>query len=168
MQSLLADRFKLKVHFQSAELPIYALMFANGGPKLTVTKDVPTTTGEDRPPPKAGFPMRAEDVRKGILVLYRGQTAEMAAKAATLDELVHWLAGYSEIGGRTVVNRARLPGRYDFTLRWTRERLIAQGPLDEQLRSAPLNVPEAPGLFTALQEQLGLRLISTKDQLRCS
>ena len=57
--------------------------------------------------------MRAEDVRKGILVLYRvyrGQAAEMTAKGATLDELVHWLAGYSEIGGRTVVNRTGLPG----------------------------------------------------------
>jgi bla regulator protein blaR1 len=159
MQSLLADRFKLKVHVQSAELPIYALMFATGGPKLTVTKDVPTTTGEDQPPSKVGVPMRAEDVRKGILVLYRGQAAEMTAKAATLDELVQWLAGYSEIGGRTVVNRTGLPGPYDFTLRWTRERLIAQGPLDG---SAPSNVPEAPGLFTALQEQLGLRLMSTK------
>jgi uncharacterized protein (TIGR03435 family) len=148
MQSLLADRFKLKVHVQSAELPIYALMFATGGPKLTVTKDVPTTTGEDQPPSKVGVPMRAEDVRKGILVLYRGQAAEMTAKAATLDELVQWLAGYSEIGGRTVVNRTGLPGPYDFTLRWTRERLIAQGPLDG---SAPSNVPEAPGLFTALQ-----------------
>ena len=162
MQSLLADRFKLKVHVQSAELPIYALMSAKGGPKLTVTKDVPTTTGEDQPPSKVGFPMTAEDVRKGILVLYRGQAAEMTAKATTLDELVHWLAGYSEIGGRTVVNRTGLLEPYDFTLRWTRERLIAQGPLDEQLRSAPSNIPEAPGLFTALQEQLGVQLMSTK------
>ncbi len=162
MQSLLADRFKLKVHVQLAELPIYELMFAKGGPKLTVTKDLPTTTGEDQPPAKVGFPMRAEDVRMGILVLYRGQAAEMTAKGATLDELVHWLAGYSEIGGRPVVNRTGLPGPYDFTLRWIRERLIAQGPQDEQLRSVPSNVPEAPGLFTALQEQLGLRLMSTK------
>jgi bla regulator protein blaR1 len=157
MQSLLADRFKLKVHFQSSELPTYGLVIAKGGPRLTVTKNVPTNTGDDQPPPT-----RAEDVRKGILVLYRGQAAEMTAKAATLDDLVHWLAGYSEIGGRTVVNRTGLPGRYDFTLRWTRERLTAQGPLDERLRSAPSNVPEAPALFTALQEQLGLRLMSTK------
>jgi bla regulator protein blaR1 len=162
MQSLLADRFKLKVHFQSRELPIYGLTMAKGGPKLTVTKDVPTTTGDDQPPPKVAFPTRAEDLRKGILVLYRGQAAEMTAKAATLDELVHWLAGYSEIGGRTVVNRTGLPGPYDFTLRWTRERLIAREPLDEQLSSAQSNVPEAPALFTALQEQLGLRLMSTK------
>jgi uncharacterized protein (TIGR03435 family) len=157
MQSLLADRFNLKVHFQSSEMPIYGLIIAKGGPKLTVTKDVPTATGDDQPPPT-----RAEDVRKGILVLYRGQAAEMTAKAATLDVLVHWLAGYSEIGGRPVVNQTGLPGPYDFTLRWTRERLIAQGPRDEQLRSVPSNDPEAPGLFTALQEQLGLRLMSTK------
>jgi bla regulator protein BlaR1 len=162
MQSLLADRFNLKVHFQSSELPIYGLIIAKGGPKLTVTKDVPTTNGDDQPPAKVSIPTRAEDVRKGILVLYRGQAAEMTAKAATLDVLVNWLAGYSEIGGRPVMNQTGLPGPYDFTLRWTRERLIAQGPLDEQLRSAPSNVPDAPGLFTALQEQLGLRLMPTK------
>jgi bla regulator protein BlaR1 len=162
MQSLLADRFKLEVHVESVELPIYALLFAKGGPKLTVAKDVPATTEEDQTPARVVFPMRAEDVRKGFLVLYRGQAAEMTAKATTLDELVHWLAGYSEIGGRTVVNRTELTERYDFTLRWTRERLIAQGPQDGQLRSAPSNVPEAPSLFTALQEQLGLRLMSTK------
>jgi bla regulator protein BlaR1 len=159
MQSLLADRFKLRVHVQSAELPMYALLFAKGGPKLTATQNVPATTGEDQPPAKAGFPMRAADIRSGMLVLYRGQAAEMTAKAATLDELVQWLAGYSEIGGRTVVNRTGLAGPYDFTLRWTRERLIAQGSQDG---SAASNVPEAPGLFTALQEQLGLRLMSTK------
>jgi bla regulator protein blaR1 len=162
MQSLLADRFKLRVHVQSVELPIYALMFAKGGPKLTATKDVPTNTAEDQSPAKVVSAMRPEDIRKGILVLYREQAAEMTAKATTIDELVHWLAGYSEIGGRTVMNRTGLPGPYDFTLRWTRERLIAQGPPDEQLRSAPANVPEAPELFTALQEQLGLRLMSTK------
>ena len=145
MQSLLADRFKLKVHFLSSELPIYGLIIAKGGPKLTVTKDVPTTTGDDLPPPKVGFPTRPEDVRKGILVLYRGQAAEMTAKAATLDVLVNWLAGYAEIGGRPVVNRTGLPGPYDFTLRWTRERLIAQGPLDEQLRSGHRTFRKRPG-----------------------
>jgi len=43
MRSLLADRFKLKVHVQSAELPIYALLVAKGCPKMTVMEDVPTT-----------------------------------------------------------------------------------------------------------------------------
>jgi bla regulator protein BlaR1 len=106
--------------------------------------------------------MRTEDLQKGILVLYRGQTAEMTAKGATLDELVHWFAGYSEISGRTVVNQTGLPGTYAFTLHWTREQLTAPGQQGVQAGSALSTDPEGPALFTALQEQLGLRLVSTK------
>jgi uncharacterized protein (TIGR03435 family) len=60
---------------------------------------------------------------------------------------------------RPVVNRTGLPGRYDFTLRWT--------PDDSQFRSFGVRIPPStdpdapPGLFTAIQEQLGLRLEST-------
>jgi bla regulator protein blaR1 len=161
MQSLLADRFKLKVHFESRELPVYALVVAKGGAKLAVGKESSPAT-EDKPSrPDVGFPTGSEDLLKGLLVVYRGQTAEMTAKAATLDELVHWFAGYSEIGGRTVVNQTALHGNYDFTLHWTRERLTA--PAQQGSQPSTLSTdPDGPPLFTALQEQLGLRLVSTK------
>jgi bla regulator protein blaR1 len=161
MQSLLADRFKLKVHFESRELPVYALVVAKGGPKLAPARESPPTTEDNQPRPSVGFPTGSGDLRKGVLVVYRGQTAEMTAKGATVDELVHWFAGYSEIGGRTVVNQTALPGTYDFTLHWTRERLAAPGQQGSQ-PSALSTDPDGPSLFTALQEQLGLRLVSTK------
>lgn len=160
MQSLLADRFKLKVHFESRQLPIYALLVAKSGPKLAPANE-PTDAGRDQPP-QPSIPRKPEDVRKGILVLYRGQQAEMTAKGVTVDGLVRWLAGYSEIGGRTVVNQTGLTGAYDFTLRWTRERLTAAGQQDDSQNSATSPETEGPALFTALQEQLGLRLQSSK------
>ena len=160
MQSLLADRFKLKVHFESRELPIYALLVAKSGPKLAPANEPSAAEGDQ--PPQPTLPAKPEDVRKGIFVLYRGQQAEMTAKGVTLDELVHWLAGYSEIGGRTVVNQTGLSGAYDFTLRWTRERLTATGQQDDSPNSAALPESGGPAMFTGLQEELGLRLLSTK------
>ena len=159
MQTLLADRFKLKVHFETRQLPIYELAVAKGGPKLAAAKELPSAAeGDDRQRASVVPSLSAESLRKGVLVQYRGQEAEMTAKEATLDQLVHWLAGYSEIGGRTVVNQTGLTGMYDFTLRWTRERLTM--PTQQSVTSS--SEPEAPALFTSLPEQLGLRLISTK------
>lgn len=160
MQSLLADRFQLKVHFESRELPIYALVVAKGGPKLAPAKQPPIAEG-DQPTQSPSIPAKAEDVRQGIFVQYRGQAAEMTAKGVTLDGLARWLAGYSEIGGRALVNQTGLAGTYDFTLHWTRERLAAAGQGDSTA-SATSPEPEGPALFTGLQEQLGLRLLSTK------
>ncbi len=85
----------------------------------------------------------------------------MIAKGVTVEQLVHWLAGYSEIGGRPVVDQTGLGGTYDFTLRWTRERLSAH-PQSDQSGATSSTQPEAPALFTSLAEQLGLRLMSTK------
>ena len=163
MQSLLAERFKLTVHFESRELPIYALAIAKKGVKLAAAKDTPTVVEQDDPQrPGVVLPTRAEGLRKGISVQYRGQEAEMTAKGVTLGQLVQWLAGYSEIGGRTVADQTGLGGTYDFTLRWTRERLTALSAQSDQAGAAASPEPESPALFTSLSEQLGLRLISTK------
>jgi uncharacterized protein (TIGR03435 family) len=86
----------------------------------------------------------------------------MIAKNATPDELAHWLAGYSEIGGRPVANQTALSGAYDFTLQWTRQRLGTPEPDGPQQALTPSNDTDAASLFTALSEQLGLRLERTK------
>jgi len=69
IQSLLADRFKLKVHFEVRELPAFALMVAKGGPKLTPAGELPLSSGEGQPTADVAFPPRAENMRKGIVVL---------------------------------------------------------------------------------------------------
>ncbi|MGC2399010.1 MAG: TIGR03435 family protein [Acidobacteriaceae bacterium] len=158
MQSLLADRFKLKIHFESRELAVYALVIAKSGPRLAPTKAPPLAVDSQSTPAVGLVPAsRAQDSQRGILVIYTGQIAQMNAKNANLDELVHWLAGYSEIGGRPVVNQTGLSGAYDFKLKWARQRLgISEQVVPEQ--GTLSNDSDAASLFTALPEQLGLRL----------
>jgi bla regulator protein BlaR1 len=123
-QSLLADRFKLKVHFETREMPIYALVIAKGGPKLTAAKD-------------------GESSRLSM------HGNEMTATAITLDQWIH--APF--LGGRIMVDQTGLKGIYDFTLTWSES--VASGAGQE-------SETDAPSLFTAVQEQLGLKLVPTK------
>jgi uncharacterized protein (TIGR03435 family) len=134
-QSLLADRFKLKVHFETREMPVYALVVAKGGSKLTPAKD--------------GEPTR-------LTRLNNGQGNEMVATAVTLDQFVH--SPLLKPGGRQVVDQTGLKGAYDFTLKSGSDQLVAAGIGQE-------SEANAPSLFTAIQEQLGLRLIPSKAPL---
>ena len=137
VQKLLEDRFRLMFHRDKKELPVYALVVGKTGHKLTVN---------DRNP--NGLPSLMFK-GLGVLPVLNATMAEFAnvLQAAVLD--------------RPVVDRTALAGRFDFTLTWT--------PDDSQFRGmgvrvpAPSNDPNAPpGLFTAIQEQLGLRLESIK------
>ena len=137
VQKLLEDRFRLSAHRDTKELPVYALTVGKGGPRLTRNDTNPN-----------GFPSL---MFKGLGVL-PALNATMADLASVLQTAVL---------DRPVVDRTELAGRFDFTLTWT--------PDDSQFRGlgvrvpAPSNDPNAPaGLFTAVQEQLGLRLESTK------
>ena len=137
VRQLLTDRFKLAFHREKQELPVYAIVVGTTGPKLTKNDTNPN-----------GLP--------GLL--FRGLGVLPATNATIAD-----LAGVMQTAvlDRPVVDRTGLPGRYDFTLRWT--------PDETQFSSlgvpvpAPSNDPNAPpGLFTAIQEQLGLKLDATR------
>ena len=128
VRALLADRFQLKAHQETRQLPIYALAVAKAGPRFLPAKVNGTTI----------------DTGRGHL--------HIAGSDDTLGLLARELA---RVLGRVVVNRAGLSGRYDLSLRWT--------PDDAAAISPPADAP--PGLFTAIQEQLGLKLESTKGQV---
>ena len=150
LQSLLADRFKLKVSHSSRELPIYALVVAKNGPKLTQSAD----TGGG---PGAGGP----DGAKARMTMNIGG-GDITASAMTMTNLADQLGRQL---GRKVVDKTGLQGRYDFTLHWTPERPAPTpgGAADGGPASAaPPPDSSAPSLFTALQEQLGLKLESQK------
>jgi uncharacterized protein (TIGR03435 family) len=141
LQSMLADRFKLKVHRESKELPMYALVIAKGGFKL---KDAdPNDTypngvkGPDGVAHSGMMMMRGESLT--------GQGITMAALAGNLTRQVH----------RIVEDKTGLKGKYDLSLQWSPDEIADSGK-----DSTGENVK--PSLFTALQEQLGLRLESIK------
>ena len=122
-QALLRDRFGLKVHFETREMPGFALVIAKGGPKLTAAKD-----GE-------------------VSRLTLGGN-EMRATAMTLDQ---WIQS-PFLNGRAVVDQTGLKGAYDFTLTWS----------DQPIGAEADSGADAPSLSTAVQEQLGLKLVATK------
>jgi bla regulator protein BlaR1 len=133
-QSLLADRFKLKLHFETREMPAYALVVGKSQSKLTAAKD-----GE---------------VMK-LSVVAREGGSELTVTAVTIDQLVHspFFATNPVLGARLVVNRTELKGAYDFTLKW--------GP-EQPAEAGQESVVADPPLFSAIQQQLGLKLERTK------
>ncbi|MGA3187847.1 MAG: TIGR03435 family protein [Bryobacteraceae bacterium] len=133
MQALLKERFKLVLHRATKELPIYALVAAKGGPKMKAS----ASSGEK------GVSMRT---RRGLIEVQQITMAELATQLA-------------RILGRSVVDRTELAGEYDFKLEWTPDEAEPGGarePGTIQVEGT------GPSIFTALQEQLGLKLESTK------
>jgi len=157
LQSLLAERFHLKLHFGTRDLTVYALLVAKPNQHLIPRTNQPDSTAQESPEPTP-LPSKPEDLRHGIVVFYNGRSAQMTARSASLEDLARWFAGYSEIGGRPVINQTGLGGLYDFNLRWTRQTLAAT----PQGVSADTADSDAPPLFNALPDQLGLRLKPTK------
>jgi uncharacterized protein (TIGR03435 family) len=137
IRQLLTDRFKLAFHREQRELPVYAIIVAPGGPKLTKNDTNPN-----------GLP--------GLL--FRGLGVLPGTNATIAD-----LAGVmqSAVLDRPVVDKTGLPGRYDFSLRWTPDESQFAG-LGDRVPPPANDANAPPGLFTAFQEQLGLKLDPTR------
>jgi uncharacterized protein (TIGR03435 family) len=137
MQKLLADRFKLTFHHEQRELPVFALTVGKDG-----AKNMAENTGGG-PLPSLFF----QGTKGGIMLPARNAT--MKDFTGLLQEVVL---------DRPVVDQTGLKGRYDFTLKWA--------PDDSQfgghVPSASDDPSAPPSLFTALQEQVGLKLTAQK------
>ncbi len=133
VQALLADRFHLKTHQETRQLPVFALVVAKGGPKFKPSDINGTSIGTS-----------TGTVGSRIHVQGSDNTIELLAR-----EIAQQL-------GRVVVDKTGIDARYDLTLHWT--------PDDRPtptLNGAPdPNAP--PNIYTAIQEQLGLKLSPTK------
>lgn len=134
-QSLLADRFQLRAHFETREMPVYQLVLAKGGSKLK----------EDPDPTKRRFATNASSIR---------------GTATPIHDLIDILECAADIGGREVIDKTGLTGAYDFSLKWTPLQTAA-APGDGS-GTAPSPDVEGASLFTAIEEQLGLKLVSAK------
>jgi uncharacterized protein (TIGR03435 family) len=154
LQALLADRFKLTVHRETKDLSVYALVVTKNGPKLLKAKRGDTYAdgfkGID------GLPAGPHQM------ILRGR-GEFKAQAQPVSALARAL---SLALGRPVLDKTGLTGEYDIALQWTPE---SQTPMFKGMEegqqsggSRPSADSSAPSIFTAIQEQLGLKLESQK------
>jgi uncharacterized protein (TIGR03435 family) len=141
-RSFLRDRFQLKVHWETKELPVLALVVAKGGPKLQQAK--PGDTYPDGIKGPDGKPAG----HAGMLMWGRGR---LTGQGIPIGNLVPPLT--QELG-RIVEDKTGLTGNYDIELRWTTD--------DAAPDSRSASDSPGPSLFTAMQEQLGLKLESQK------
>jgi len=160
IRSLLAERFQLVVHDETRELPIYALIVARSDGKLgpdlhksEVDCNAIFAAGRGRgmPPPPAP-PQPGERPQCGIRI----GMGNLAMGGAPLSQFANSLAMFV---GRTVQDKTSLPGSYDVNLTWTPDQMPQRPPGAPE---APPVDPNGPSIFTALQEQLGLKLDSQK------
>jgi uncharacterized protein (TIGR03435 family) len=155
LQALLADRCKLQLHRETKELPVYALIVAKDGPKIQEAKPGDTYPNGIKGLDGIGRP----GVTQFGWGLLRGQGVSMANLARKLSSRGNL--------GRPVVDKTGLTGKYDYTLKWTPDQgrsPMFKGPESGQqgVDDRPSPESSAPSLFPAIQEQLGLKLESTK------
>jgi len=153
LRDLLADRFRLIAHQETRELPAYGLVLARKdgalGPQLR------ESTGGDCVDPKSAVPATPAQITCGG---FRFTPPErLSARYLTMDELARFIM--LNIVDRPVVNRTGLAGRFSVELDYTRT-LTATLPGTAGVDELPL--PTSTSIFTALPEQLGLKLEPTK------
>lgn len=163
LRTLLKERFQLAVHNESRELAIYALVTARGDKKLGAQMNPATVdcaalrgargNGPPSPPPLTftGRPPCGIRIAPG----------NMAGGSVSMTQLT---TVFSRLVSRTVVDRTGISGNFDVDLQWTPD-VTPQGPgtgLPPGAPPLPPIDPNGPSIFTAVQEQLGLKLESTK------
>ncbi len=141
IQDALVQRFGLKFHTEQREMTAYTLAVAKGGPKLTATSDRPNDPGN----------------------FIFGGLGKLNVTNATMKDFSHGMQ--EAVMDKPVVDETGLTGRYDFTLNWQ--------PDQSQFASFGAHIPppnpddpnQLPSLFTALQEQLGLKMEVAKAKV---
>jgi len=153
LRSLFEARFKLKVHRETKESPAYALVVGKGGPRVKLSSDQ-ASQDVNGPAPAGAGPNRGA-VRIGV--------GNLVGNAVTLSWFASMLSPRLD---RLVIDKTNLTGRFDIRLQW------APSP-GESLFGVPTEIidmngitvrldPSGPSIFSAIQEQLGLKLESTK------
>jgi uncharacterized protein (TIGR03435 family) len=174
IQSLFVERLKLTLGHETRELPVYELVVAKNGPKFHESIYKPPEKLPDAPPSPPAKDGRAQrpgmmmagptkDGRpqgQGIMMTGRGN---LTVAYCGLDMFSTVL---SRIVGRIVLDKTGLAGKYDFKLQWTPDESqgppIPGGPPNGLNGATPPPESTGPSLFTAIQEQLGLKLQSEK------
>ena len=134
VQKLLSERFQLSFHREKKELSAYTITVGKNGPKL------------------------AKNETGGLLPGFGGRgPGSIGVRNASMEEFAGFLQ--ARILDRPVVDQTNLSGKFDFTLAWRPDSLAAPGPNAPPL---PADIESRPDLFTAIQEQLGLKIEASK------
>jgi uncharacterized protein (TIGR03435 family) len=142
LQALLLDRLKMTIHRETRELPIYSLVIGKGGSKLQETKPA----APDVPVPRGGVSVRTSRYGSGPITLTVLHCTNTNLAGVFVPHV-----------GRTIIDKTGLTSVYDFTLQFMPDdAAVAPGSGSS---AADLI---APSIFTAIQEQLGLKLESGK------
>ena len=179
LQNLLAERFKLAIHRETKELPMYSLVVVKGGPKMKESREVPSPKeGDDSAPgfpsqPKIGpdgFPLLPQLAgHPGIFNIMMPGRARLIAQQQTMQDLANRLTNDLS---RPVKDETGLTAKYDFTLTYEPEpRPGLLGPMPPppppppaEGGGAPASAPPVPdreplpNIFAAVQLELGLKL----------
>lgn len=144
MAQILTERFQVKVHTEVKTLAVYALVVGKNGAKVKESPPAAKVAATDE---------AKKDITRGG---WRSSDTELTANAVHLAALTDFLSGRLN---RTVIDKTGFVGEYDLHLTWAREEAEIGG-----VEAGQKNTSEstAPSIFTALQEQLGLKLESTK------
>jgi len=154
LQPLLADRFQLKVHTEVRDLPVLTLVIAKGGPKLHEAKP-----GDTYPNGLKDF--NGQGGGPGMMLMRPGQLTGQGLPLSSLARVL------TQQLGSTVQDKTGLTGKYDLTLQWTPDRngSAMPGAPEPGLQgpgSGGSTDASGPSIFSAIQEQLGLKLESQK------
>jgi uncharacterized protein (TIGR03435 family) len=141
LQALLADRFHLKIHIVTKQVPVYDLIVAKGSPKL---KDASTDTSGD---------LRKGGDGKPISSFMQFLKDKTIAQGTSMSGLANLLSAPMAQVGRPVIDKTGLTGAYNFTLDWSPQMAaILPGAV-----ANPTPSDDSTSIFTAL-EDLGLKL----------
>jgi uncharacterized protein (TIGR03435 family) len=160
MQALLAERFKLVVRKESKESDVYSLMLARGdgrlGPALRRSDvDCAALAAAARRATSTALPVRPEQAQATRCRISRG----LGALAIDGRPLFQLASSLSNIVGRPVVDRTGLSGNFDVDLTWTPDQMSPSLPRSDE---PPTTNSDGPSIFTAIREQLGLKLVAQK------
>jgi len=145
VQALLADRFKLVAHREPKAIPVYALVVAKNGPKFKKS----TPGGSD-----ARITVNGSPVRVATAPGTPSDQIKEIPKGWSMQQLAAFLSNPMFVGARPILERTGLEGLYEFSLDFS---------------FSPPGAPpltDAPDVFAAVQDQLGLKLEDRKEDVQ--
>ena len=154
-QTLLADRFKLRLHRETRELPIYDLTAVQSGPKLPAAKDVSCVSFPPGTPPR---PIPGKVDCGYVSGPFAGHTAgplHIKGSKVHMADLIRELA---LILDRPVLDKTGFTGEFDLNLSFTPDEALMGFPAFSRVPTDP----NLPNIFGAMEEQLGLKLVPAK------